>query len=118
MWLTARERVTLLVLGGTGLLALGALIWQQQHPPLTVEPGPTPPYAQWDRQLDAARRVDINRAAAEELERLPQIGPAMAQRIVAYRAAHGSFHSMQQLLEVQGIGPKTLAELQDYVTVQ
>ena len=118
MWLTGRERVTLTVLGGTALLALAVLVWQQQHPPLTVEPGLAPPYAQWDRQLDAARRVDVNRATAEELERLPEIGPAMAQRIVEYRAAHGPFHAARELLDVPGIGPQTLAALQDYMTVQ
>lgn len=118
MWLTDRERVTLLALGGLALLAMGVLWWQQQHPPLTVESGPTPPYAAWDRQLDDARRVDVNRAEAEELERLPHIGPAMAQRIVAYRAAHGPFHAAQELLGVPGIGPQTLTALQDYITVQ
>lgn len=61
--------------------------------------------------------VNINRADAAELETLPGIGPALAERIVAYRAKHGSFASVEQLTEVPGIGQAKLASLRERVTV-
>lgn len=63
----------------------------------------------------AEGRVNINRADAAELQRLPHVGPATAQRILEYRREHGPFRSVEQLLEVRGIGPKRLAELRDLV---
>lgn len=118
MWLTEKERVTLAVLGGAALLGLAVLIWQQQHPSLTSQPGLIPPYAEWDAKLDSAKRVNINYASAEELERLPEIGPSMAKRIVDYRQAHGLFRTPEELLNVQGIGPATLQGLRDYIALQ
>ncbi|MFD1722193.1 ComEA family DNA-binding protein [Amnibacterium endophyticum] len=64
-----------------------------------------------------AGTVALNSATAEQLETLPRIGPALAQRIVAYRTAHGPFRSVDELGEVGGIGPKTLAGLRDAVTL-
>ena len=61
--------------------------------------------------------VDLNTAAAEELTSLPGIGQALAEQIVAYRAANGPFTAVEQLTEVSGIGEKKLEELRDYVTV-
>ncbi|GBC92222.1 ComE operon protein 1 [bacterium HR15] len=62
--------------------------------------------------------LDINRATAEELEQLPGIGPVLAARIVEYRRAHGRFQSVDELLEVRGIGPKRLEQLRPYVIVR
>ena len=64
-----------------------------------------------------AAKVGLNSATAEQLETLPRIGPALAARILAYRAAHGAFRSIDELGEVGGIGPKTLAGLRDLVTL-
>jgi competence protein ComEA len=55
--------------------------------------------------------VDINRAAASELERLPGVGPKIAQRIVASRAADGVFPDVHALTRVSGIGERTVARL-------
>lgn len=59
--------------------------------------------------------VSLSSATAEQLETLPRIGPALAARIIAYRDAHGGFSSVDELGQVGGIGPKTLAGLQDLV---
>ncbi|WP_345480523.1 helix-hairpin-helix domain-containing protein [Amnibacterium soli] len=59
--------------------------------------------------------VSLGSATAAQLETLPRIGPALAARIIAYRDAHGGFSSVDQLSEVGGIGPKTLAGLRDLV---
>lgn len=59
--------------------------------------------------------VDINRATAEQLDGLPGISPAVAQRIVEYRSANGPFLSLEQLDSVKGIGPALLAKLKPIV---
>ena len=61
--------------------------------------------------------VNINTATAEELQTLPRIGPAMAQRIIVWREAHGGFRSVDELDAVPGIGPSMLENLRPLVTV-
>lgn len=60
--------------------------------------------------------IDLNTASAGELELLPGIGPAMAQRIIDDRAARGPFRSLNDLDRVRGIGPRTLDALRNKVT--
>jgi competence protein ComEA len=62
--------------------------------------------------------VDLNAADATALDALPGIGPVLAARIIAYRQENGGFRSVDELLEVRGIGPKTLDKLRSHVTVQ
>ena len=62
--------------------------------------------------------LDLNRATAEQLEALPGIGPALAERIVAYRRQHGPFRRLEDLTRVSGVGPKTVEALRAYVTVR
>lgn len=72
-------------------------------------------------QTDAAAqgdgRINLNTATAAELEELPRIGPAMAQRIIEWREANGRFTSVEDLLAVSGIGEKMLEALRPLVTV-
>ncbi len=60
--------------------------------------------------------LDLNTATAEELDSLPGIGPVIAERIIAYREENGPYLSTEELLAVQGIGEKTLRDLETYVT--
>lgn len=62
--------------------------------------------------------LDLNTATAEQLEAIPGIGPVLAQRIVEYRRLNGRFQSVDDLLQVQGIGQKRLERMRPYVTVR
>ena len=61
--------------------------------------------------------VNLNTASQGELEALPEVGPVTAQAILAWRTEHGGFTSVDELLEVDGIGDATLGQLAPYVTV-
>ncbi len=61
--------------------------------------------------------VDVNTATEKVLEKIPGIGPAMAQRIIAWRKEHGPFERVEDLLNVRGIGVKTLEKLRPFVVV-
>lgn len=100
------------ILGGVALLALIALalLWFAR--------------GGWSGELveyeDLPRRtvrfqVDINAAEWPELAQLPRIGPALARRIVEYRQTHGPFQEPEDLLEVRGIGPKTLEAIRPHL---
>ena len=112
--LTERERVALAALGAAALLGLSVLLW---CPILSESGAPAPEHAAraFDQALARARQVDVNTADVAELERLPQVGPALARRIVAEREARGPFRSPQDLARVRGIGPKTVETLREYV---
>ena len=66
---------------------------------------------------EKATKVNLNTASSVELEALPGIGPSYARRIVEYREKNGPLKRVEDLLNVQGIGDKTLERIRDKVTV-
>jgi competence protein ComEA len=62
-------------------------------------------------------KININTATLDQLETLPGIGEVLGQRVIDYREQHGPFHSVDDLLNVSGIGPSHLADIKDSVTV-
>lgn len=62
--------------------------------------------------------INVNKATMEELSTLPGIGPKTAQAILAFRNEHGPFKSVEDLLQVRGLGPKKLAAIRERITVQ
>jgi competence protein ComEA len=61
--------------------------------------------------------IDLNRASADELQKLPGIGPKLAQRIIDHRLAKGPFASVEDVRKVSGIGPKILDRIKPYVSL-
>lgn len=65
-----------------------------------------------------AAKVDLNSATLAALDTLPGVGPVTAQRILDWRAEHGRFDSVEQLREIDGIGPSRFAKLQELVVAR
>ncbi|HVS01744.1 MAG TPA: helix-hairpin-helix domain-containing protein [Thermoanaerobaculia bacterium] len=61
--------------------------------------------------------VNVNTATAEQLQLLPRVGPAVAQRMLEYRKENGKFASLEDLMLVRGIGQATFEQLKPYVTL-
>ena len=72
---------------------------------------------QADSVVAAAERIDINQADPVELTKLPGIGTSTAAKISAYRDANGPFKSIDELLNVKGIGPEKLEKIKPLVTL-
>jgi competence protein ComEA len=62
-------------------------------------------------------KININTADAQQLTQLAKVGPAVAQKIVEYREAHGPFKTPEDLLQVKGVGPKILELNKDRISV-
>ena len=129
MDLYTRRQLTLLLvavlIAGAGL---GIDRWRRTHPEEAehlevLDRAPTPPPAPPSRSPQPARPLahaapaparpplDLNRATQHDLEGLPGIGAGLAARIVASRAQHGIFASVDDLRRVRGIGALTLARV-------
>ena len=117
--------VKLLLLAGTvGVLSLAGLLQGpsqltqsqtslagQAGTSLERLPEPRP------RKVADVSHVDINRGSAEELQRLPGIGPVLAERVVQYRRENGKFASIRDIQNVTGIGAKRFARLEPHVRI-
>lgn len=111
----------MLAIAGVFLLALALLYRQsaavapgtdytisvQRQTPAAVTPEPPEPKGP----------VNINTAGEDELRSLTGIGPVLAQRIIDYREANGPFRSVEELLEVSGIGEATLEKFREDVVI-
>jgi len=120
---TGRET---LLIALAAALAMGTLLARAlaPHPPPVViqapeQPSPGPSWGT-PRALplfELTGPLSLNTATREELERLPGIGPKLAERIVQDRALRGPYTRVEDLLRVKGIGPKLLERIRTYVRV-
>ncbi|HLL48417.1 MAG TPA: helix-hairpin-helix domain-containing protein, partial [Longimicrobiaceae bacterium] len=98
---------------------VGPALLAQVAPHLALAPAPPASRAAGGRRASAAPAatatasgtLDLNTATAAQLEALPGIGPALAERIVSRRAAHGRFRAPSELDDVPGIGKKALERI-------
>jgi competence ComEA-like helix-hairpin-helix protein len=77
-----------------------------------------PPPSRSRSSAESPVRMNLNTADAALLQRLPRIGPALAGRIIAYRQEHGPFRRVEDVVNVKGIGPKTLEQMAPYLYVE
>ena len=100
------------VMGRLASLLAGLLLAAVAAAGAVAAPAPeeSAPTAQAERPKppDSRRLVDLNQASREQLQVLPQVGPVVAQRILDYRKAVGPFRKVEELLNVKGIGRKTV----------
>jgi len=61
--------------------------------------------------------VNINKAGLEELDTLPGVGPATAQKILDYRTQNGNFKSIDGIMDVSGIGPAKYSQMQALISI-
>jgi competence protein ComEA len=93
-----------------------------EEPPLLAPlagaaPGSSGGTAPTGEAATAAPLLDLNAANQAQLEELPGIGPVTAGRILAWRDEHERFSTVEELMEVSGIGERTFAQLEPVVTV-
>ena len=134
--LTPDEKKIIIFFLAVNAIGLGVLAYKRAHPAQLsglrasatglpagadsiVAPVPQTAPADYGRPRKEllSGRIDINQADQNLLQRLPGIGPAMAQRITDYRRSEGRFRSARELGNVKGIGPKKLKLLLEHVSV-
>lgn len=82
------------------------------EPKKKPSPEPTQPV------VPEAGKININTASAEELQSLPRVGPVMAERIIQYRKDNGPFPTIESIVNVKGIGPKTFLKLKPIIKTE
>ena len=115
---TRDERIVVTFI--TASILLGSLVLAARRVDPALAPELSPPADAGAGVAEApgpSFPIDLNRASAAELEALPGIGPAKARAIVKLRTARGRFGSVEELVDVRGIGPKTLARLRPLASV-
>jgi competence protein ComEA len=131
--MTPDERRGALLLAALLLLGAGHDLWRLKRDRVTppVPPSPVSPVVAGDSARPPAAApatagraiapptapLDLNHAGIQELDALPGIGPVLAGRIVEHRRRHGRFGRAEELLAVQGIGPRLLERLRGRITV-
>lgn len=112
-WLAAATAAALAVIVWGALFCI-APVWQ-----LPAAPAPYRPVTAEATASPAAEQtvVDINTAGAEELMTLPEIGPARARAILAYREENGPFTSVEQLDKVEGISQRMVERWADRIVL-
>lgn len=104
MKLTKKIVTLFVVLSMVAVFAVNGIAAEKTNPDKSVK-------------ADKSGLININTAGAEELMKLPRIGPKMSQRIITFRKENGKFKKIQDLMKVPGIGEKTFAGLKHMVTI-
>jgi competence ComEA-like helix-hairpin-helix protein len=128
---TRRDRIAIAVLAGIILAGWGARLYLNRGGEDTVQvirgavrppapsatPDTTAAVSSGGTKPEAALLVDINRADAAALDKLPLIGPAKAEAIIRYRVEHGPFVKPADIQQVKGIGPGIYSRIEKLISV-
>ena len=115
--LTCSEKGIVVLFLALALLGLGASMWHGRKTPVIESSQVSRQQVASIEAKDATeskhrRALDVNVATESDLASLRGVGPVLAKRIVEYRAENGPFICVEELLNVKGIGPKTLAGIE------
>jgi len=77
----------------------------------------SPLFAQQATSKPGTEKININSASLDDLQKLPRIGPKIAQRILDFRKANGNFKKVEELMKVKGIGEKLFNQIREQITV-
>lgn len=129
----APKWAAIIVLSGASVAGLGwafgrdSAAWGKQQTQPIPAPAPAAPSAALPAQdptpapipaPSPRKLLNLNTATQSELELLPNIGPALAKRILDYRATHAPFRRLEDLDPIKGIGPRLLDRLRPFVTFE
>ena len=107
--------VRLVLIGSLFCLSQTSCVKLPHHPPLAASQFASRLSSEGNR---ATPLVNINTASAEEMEKLPGIGRALAARVISYREQYGRFRRAEHLIMVRGIGDRRFRRLRPFVTVE
>ncbi len=113
----SRTPAAIITAGVLGLVSVGGIAWTIANEPSSVAASPMDSRDAVPERISVIHLVDLNGASSEEIELLPGVGPVTASAIIAYRDEFGPFETLNDLDDVHGIGPKTILNLRDRVTL-
>jgi len=114
------ERVGILLIAVVLILIGLILLKDRDESTATFVPAPEPVNTETtvkSAETVKAGLVSINKASLEDLDRLPGIGPVLAQRIIDYRTKNGGFKSLDQLKDVSGIGDAKFGNVKNLISL-
>lgn len=118
--MSRQEKLIIIFLLTCAVIGLSISFYKKTHlSEITVVPSSiTKEFAHLESKILSRQPININTSDEEELAFLPGIGPALAERIVAYRQENGPFLSSGEITNVSGIGRTKYERIKDFITTE